>query len=170
VREHEAAIVAEIVQRLIGNYQIWDKRTQTMRVCRAGDIALLAPTGASLWRYERALEYRHVPVASQAGKGFFRRQEVQDLIALSRAIADRRDTLAFGALLRGPLVGLSEEEIADTIATLPAREDGLPPRLHLWIDRSLITHPILGRTLEVLQNLARKARTTTPYPRGGPGP
>ena len=163
VREHEAAIVAEIVQRLIGNYQIWDKQKQTMRICRAGDIALLAPTGASLWRYERALEYRHVPVASQAGKGFFRRQEVQDLIALSRAIADRRDTLAFGALLRGPLVGLSEEEIADAIAALPAREDGPPPRLHLWTDRSTITHPILGRTLEVLQNFARKTRTTTPY-------
>ena len=163
VREEEARIVAEIVQRLIGNYQIWDKRTQTMRVCRAGDIALLAPTGASLWRYERALEFRHVPVASQAGKGFFRRQEVQDLIALSRAIADRRDTLGFGALLRGPLVGLTEEEIADAIAALPAPEDGPPPRLHLWTDRSAITHPVLGRTLEVLQNLARKARRTTPY-------
>jgi ATP-dependent exoDNAse (exonuclease V) beta subunit len=161
VREHEAGIVAEIVQRLIGNYQIWDKQRQTMRVCRAGDIALLAPTGASLWRYERALEYRHVPVASQAGKGFFRRQEVQDLIAVARAVADRRDTLAFGALLRGPLVGLSEEEIADAIAALPARQDG--PRLHLWTDRTTITHPILSRTLEVLQNLARKARTTTPY-------
>jgi exodeoxyribonuclease-5 len=163
VREHEAAIVAEIVQRLIGHYEIWDKRTQTMRVCRAGDIALLAPTGASLWRYERALERRHVPVASQAGKGFYRRQEVQDLIALSRAIADRRDTLAFGALLRGPLVGLSEEEIADAIAALPAREGGPPPRLHLWTDRGSITNPILGHTLEVLQTLARKARTTTPY-------
>jgi len=112
VREEEARIVAEIVRRLIGNYQIWDKRSQTMRVCRAGDIALLAPTGASLWRYERALESHRVPVASQAGKGFFRRQEIQDLIALSRAIADRRDTLGFGALLRGPLVGLTEEEIA----------------------------------------------------------
>jgi exodeoxyribonuclease-5 len=163
VREHEAAIVAEIVQRLIGHYEIWDKRTQAMRVCRAGDIALLAPTGASLWRYERALEHRGVPVASQAGKGFFRRQEVQDLIALSRAVADRRDTLAFGALLRGPLVGLTEEEIADAIAALPVRQDGRSLQLHLWTDRSTIAHPILGRTLEVLQNLARKARTTTPY-------
>lgn len=134
-----------------------------MRVCRAGDIALLAPTGASLWRYERALESRHLPVASQAGKGFFRRQEVQDLIALSRAIADRRDTLGFGALLRGPLVGLTEEEIADAIAALPAPEGGPPPRLHLWTDRSAIAHPVLGRTLEVLQNLARKARRTTPH-------
>ena len=163
VREQEASIVAEIVQRLVGNYEIWDKRTQTVRVCRAGDIALLAPTGASLWRYERALEYRHVPVASQAGKGFFRRQEVQDLIALSRAIADRRDTLAFGALLRGPLVGLSEEEIADAIAALPPRKDGTPSQLHLWTDRRPINHPLLGYTLEVLQNLARKARATTPY-------
>jgi exodeoxyribonuclease-5 len=163
VREHEARLVAEIVHRLIGNYQIWDKHRQTMRVCRAGDIALLAPTGASLWRYERALEHRHVPVASQAGKGFFRRQEVQDLIALSRTIADRRDTLALGALLRGPLVGLTEEEIADVIAALPAREDGPLPRLHLWTDRTAITHPILNRAFEVLQSLARKARTTTPY-------
>jgi ATP-dependent exoDNAse (exonuclease V) beta subunit len=163
VREEEARIVAEIVQRLIGNYHIWDKQTQTMRVCRAGDIALLAPTGASLWRYERALEFRNVPVASQAGKGFFRRQEIQDLIAVCRAIADRRDTLGFGALIRGPLVGLTEEEIADVIAALPAPEGGPPARLHLWTDRSAIVHPILGRTLEVLQNLARKARRTTPY-------
>jgi exodeoxyribonuclease-5 len=87
----------------------------------------------------------------------------RNLIALARAVADRRDTLAFGALLRGPLVGLSEEEIADAIAALPARQDGSPRQLHLWTDRNTITHPILARTLEVLQNLARKARTTTPY-------
>jgi exodeoxyribonuclease-5 len=163
VRDEEARIVAEIVQRLIGNYQIWDKRTQTVRVCRAGDIALLAPTGTSLWRHERALDFRGVSVTSQAGKGFFRRQEVQDLIALSRAIADRRDTLGLGALLRGPLVGLTEEEIADVIAGFPTLEGTPPPRLHLWTDRNTITHPILSRTLEVLQNLARKARRTTPY-------
>jgi ATP-dependent exoDNAse (exonuclease V) beta subunit len=46
---------------------------------------------------------------------------------------------------------------------LPARQNGLPPQLHLWTDRSTITHPILGRALEVLQSLARKGRTTTPY-------
>jgi hypothetical protein len=47
-----------------------------------------------------------------------------------------------------------DEEVADLT------EDA---RLHLWTDRSAITHPVLGRTLEVLQNLARKARRTTPY-------
>jgi ATP-dependent exoDNAse (exonuclease V) beta subunit len=65
-----------------------------MRPCRAGDIALLAPTGTNLWIYERALEQREILIASQAGKSFYTRQEVQDMIAVARAIADRRDTLA----------------------------------------------------------------------------
>ena len=37
------------------------------------------------------------------------------------------------------------------------------PRLHLWTDCQVITNPVLKRALEVLQNLARKARQTTPY-------
>jgi hypothetical protein len=45
---------------LIGTYQVWDKRLKTMRACRAGDIALLAPTGTNLWIYERALERREI--------------------------------------------------------------------------------------------------------------
>jgi superfamily I DNA/RNA helicase len=139
------------------------KRAKAMRPCRAGDIALLAPTGTNLWIYEREIERRAIPIASQAGKSFFRRQEVQDLIAVARAIADRRDTLGFGALLRGPLVGLTEEEIADAIVALPVAPGGAPPRLHLWTDRDAVSHPVLNRTLEVLQNLARRARRTTPF-------
>ena len=87
-----------------------------------GDIALLAPTGTELWRYEETLERHGVPVATQAGKGLFRRQEVQDLIAITRVLADRRDTLALGALLRGPLVGLTEEELLDIVGPCRARE------------------------------------------------
>ncbi len=161
VRRQEATTVADIVKQLIGAYPVWDKGLQAFRTARAGDIALLAPTGTSLWIYERALETREIPIATQAGKGFFRRQEVQDLIAVARAIADRRDTLAFGALVRGSLVGLTEEEIADEIEAL--RSASGEQRLHLWTDPARINHPVLKQTLTILQNLARKVRHTTPY-------
>jgi ATP-dependent exoDNAse (exonuclease V) beta subunit len=162
-RREEARIVADLLERMIGAYPIWDKRKSEFRPCRAGDIALLAPTGTNLWIYEREIERRGLPIASQAGKSFYRRQEVQDLIAVARAVADRRDTLGFGALLRGPLVGLTEEEIADAVMALSAPSGGGIARLHLWTDRGHITHPVLDRVLEVLQNLARRARHTTPY-------
>jgi ATP-dependent exoDNAse (exonuclease V) beta subunit len=161
-RRIEAGIVAELVGRLIGAYPVYDKDLKDFRPARAGDIALLAPTGTSLWIYERELETRHIAIATQAGKGFFRRQEVQDLIAVARAIADRRDTLALGALLRGPIVGLTEEKIADEIDSLQTITGKIRP-LHLWTDIKQVRDPLLKQTLSVLQNLARKARHTTPY-------
>lgn len=162
VRREEASVVGDIVRRLIGAYPVWDTEEKQLRPARAGDIALLAPTGTSLWIYEQALERREIPIATQAGKGFFRRQEVQDLIAIARAIADHRDTLAFGALIRGPLVGLTEEQIADEIEGLQAGEE-YQTRLFLRTASERIGNAVLQHTLTVLQNLARKARRTTPY-------
>ena len=162
IRREEAVVVTDIVRCLIGAYPVWDKDEREFRPARAGDIALLAPTGTSLWIYEQALERCEIPIATQAGKGFFRRQEVQDLIAVTRAIADSRDTLALGALIRGPLVGLTEERIADEIEALQAQAQGAD-RLNLWTDPERIGSDVLRQTLTVLQNLARKARRNTPY-------
>ena len=164
-RDAEADAVAEICARLIGRKMIIDRRSGESRVCRPGDIALLAPTGSDLWRYEEALESRGIPVATQAGKGLFRRQEIQDLIALTRVLADRRDTLALGALLRGPLVGLTEEELLDIIWALPrSKEDADSlPKIDLGVDASGIEHPLARATIEKLQALCLRANSTTPH-------
>ena len=164
-RDAEADAVAELCARLIGSQPIIDRRSATQRLCQPGDIALLAPTGAELWRYEEALERRGIPVSTQAGKGLFRRQEVQDLIALTRVLADRRDTLALGALLRGPIVGLTEEQLLDIVWALPRTEEDPDriPRLDLGVDPTAIAHPLARETIEKLQALYRRANSTTPH-------
>lgn len=162
-RDAEAEAVANLCARLIGVRTVKDRSTGAPRPCRAGDIALLAPGSTDLWRYESALEDRGIAVASQAGKGFFVRQEVQDMVALTRTLADPRDTVGLGALLRGPLVGLSEEELLDVVWALP-REDGAPllPRLTLYTDTALVEHPLLREVLGTLQALRRLADATAP--------
>jgi ATP-dependent exoDNAse (exonuclease V) beta subunit len=164
-RDAEADAVAELCARLIGSHRIVDRRSRAERVCQPGDIALLAPTGAELWRYEEALERRGVPVATQAGKGLFRRQEVQDLIALTRVLADRRDALALGALLRGPLVGLTEEELLDIVWTLPRSEEEPDriPRLDLGVDPATVGNPLARETIEKLQAFYRRGNSRTPH-------
>ncbi|MBO1022875.1 UvrD-helicase domain-containing protein [Methylobacterium sp. SD274] len=160
----EAEAVAELCARLIGSHQVRDHKTGEARLCRPGDIALLAPTGNGLWRFEEALERRGVPVATQAGKGFFWRQEIQDLIALTRVLADPRDTLALGALLRGPLVGLTDEVLLDIVWALPRKdgEDG-PGRLTLWADLDHVGDPVAKDALARLQGLAMRGNATTPH-------
>lgn len=163
-RDAEADAVADLCARLIGSYQVLDRKAGVDRPCRPGDIALLAPTGADLWRYEEALERRGIPVATQAGKGLFRRQELQDLIALTRVLADRRDALALGALLRGPLVGLSEEELLDIVWALPRSQDEPDriPRLDLGTAPATIGHPLARDVIEKLLTLYRRRNSTTP--------
>ncbi len=160
-RDAEAEAVAAFCARVIGALPVRGK--DGPRPCQPDDIALLAPSGTELWRYERALEAAGIAVSTQAGKGFFRRQEVQDLIALTRTLADARDTLALGALLRGPLVGLTEEVLLDATDALPPWEDGRAGRLSLWTKLEDVSHVLLRETLAILQGLARGAGGTTPF-------
>lgn len=164
-RDCEAEAVAEMCSRLIGSQVIVDRKAGVRRPCRPGDIALLAPTGAELWRYEEALERRGIPVATQAGKGFYRRQEVQDLIAIVRVLADSRDNLALAALLRGPLVGLSEEQLLDIVWELPRtpnKPDKVPP-LTLRVNPQHVIDALARDIIETLQLLRRRVNSTTPH-------
>jgi len=161
-RDQEAEVVADLCARLIHSELIVDRKTSEARACRPGDIALLAPTGSDLWRYEEALESRGIAVATQAGKGLYRRQEIQDLIAVTRVLADHRDTLALGALLRGPLVGLTEEELLDIIWALPRKDESLP-RLDLGVPPEALINPLARGIIERLKALRRQANSTTPH-------
>lgn len=161
-RDSEAKAVAEMCARLIGSHQIESKR-DGVRLCMPDDIALLAPTGTELWRYENELENLGIAVSSQAGKGMFRQQEVQDLIALTRTLADPRDSLALGALLRGPLVGLTEQDLLDETMRLPDPEgDGLA-FIEAGSDPALFTSPVLREVMTMLGALRDRALLTSPH-------
>ncbi len=165
IRDSEADAIAQMCARLIGHYQICDHKNREMRDCRAGDIALLAPSGNDLWRYESALEKLGIPVATQAGKGLYQRQEIQDLIALTRVLADGRDGVALGALLRGPLIGLTEEELLDIVWGLPRseRDPETLATLNLYIDPAEIKNPYAKDVFERLKSLRKRANSVTPH-------
>jgi len=161
-RDEEARKVAEICARLIGNVEL-KLNEGTRRRLAPGDIALLAPVSTDLWRYERALEEAGLPFASQAGKNLFRRQEAQDLVALVRTLADPRDTFALGALLRGPLVGLTEQELLSITERLPAPAAGAEfAPLSLRIDPASLEHEVAREVLITLRDLRLRIRSTTP--------
>ncbi|WP_032908029.1 UvrD-helicase domain-containing protein [Mesorhizobium sp. LNHC252B00] len=159
-REAEAERVADICTALIGNVPI-QRADKTCTPLQAGDIALLSPGHTELWRYERALEQRGLAVSSQAGQTLMRRQETQDILALLRVLADSSDTLAFGALMRGPLVGLSDQELLDITATLAAREEG-QSFFTVRTDPELVQHVVARHILIELQQLRRRASIVTP--------
>jgi exodeoxyribonuclease-5/CRISPR-associated exonuclease Cas4 len=159
-RDAEAEAVADICARLVGALTIV-AANGIQRLLRASDIALLAPTHTDLWRYERALERRQIAVASQAGNALFRRQELQDVLVLVRALSDPSDTLAFGAFMRGPVVGLSDEELLDITAALEPDADRRR-RFQLQTPLSAVSHSLAREMLNKLKILHRLSAEYTP--------
>jgi ATP-dependent exoDNAse (exonuclease V) beta subunit len=162
-REAEAKIIARVCRRLVGTVSIARDEGQVSPLV-PGDIALLAPTNSELWRYERALESQRLSVASQAGKTLMLRQETQDILALLRTLADPFDTLSFGALMRGPLVGLTDEQLLDIAEGVEAtREPGATgAAFTVNTPLELIVSPFAKRVVGHLQDLRRRAMVTTP--------
>ncbi|MBN1994045.1 MAG: UvrD-helicase domain-containing protein [Anaerolineae bacterium] len=72
------------------------------------DVALLFRASTAFGVYEDALEQVGIPFVTIAGRGFYNRPEVRDLLNALAAIADPTDDLALAGLLRSPAIGLSD--------------------------------------------------------------
>ena len=111
---HAAAdrVAAEVAGLVDGQTTIRDRATSMRRPARPADIAILFRSRDSHREYEKALERRGVPTYVYKGLGFFDADEVQDLVALLRYLADPHSNVRAAALLRSRIVRLSDAGVA----------------------------------------------------------
>ena len=91
----------------------------TQRLCQLhetegfawGDMALLFRSSTAFPVYENALEAASIPFITIAGRGFYDRPEIRDLLNILAAIADPTDDLALVGLLRSPAFAIPDTEI-----------------------------------------------------------
>ncbi|HEY5730411.1 MAG TPA: UvrD-helicase domain-containing protein [Anaerolineales bacterium] len=76
-----------------------------------GDMALLFRSSTAFETYEIALEKADIPFVTVAGRGFYDRPEIRDLLNILAAIADPTNDLALVGLLRSPAFAISDADI-----------------------------------------------------------
>ncbi len=76
-----------------------------------GHMALLFRSSTAFGVYEDAFEQAGIPFVTIAGRGFYGRPEVRDLLNALAAVADPADDLAVAGFLRSPAIGLSDAEL-----------------------------------------------------------
>ncbi|MFI5038258.1 MAG: UvrD-helicase domain-containing protein, partial [Solirubrobacterales bacterium] len=111
-REAEARMLAERVAELVGSGR-----------AQPGDVAVLLRAVGDLDSYERALQDCGLKTIAAVG-GFWGRQQVGDLLAYLRALANPLDELALYATLASPLVGLSSDGLVLLARAARARGNG----------------------------------------------
>ncbi len=76
-----------------------------------GRAALLFRASTAFSDYENALESSGIPYVTVAGRGFYERPEIRDVLNCMRALADPADDLALAGFLRSPPIGLSDAAV-----------------------------------------------------------
>lgn len=112
-RPHAAgALVERLIElRDAGQIHTWD------------DVALLFRASTGFRYYEDALEARGIPYVTVAGRGFYDRPEIRDILNILRALAEPWNDLALAGLLRSPAFGLTDA----ALYLLRLGEDGFRP-------------------------------------------
>ena len=100
------ALVGRLIELVEGGAQVEDGGE--LRALGYGDVAILCRASTAFGAYEDALERASVPFLTVAGRGFYGRAEIRDLLNALQSLADLTDDLALAGLLRSPVLGLSD--------------------------------------------------------------
>jgi len=109
----ESRCIASFIQMLVNDekWQVWDDSDRSFRPVMFRDIAILIRTYTPLNSLEEALRSYEVGYRVVGGKYFYRRQEVQQLLAVLQSIDNPNDKVAMVAALRSPFFGVSDEDL-----------------------------------------------------------
>ncbi|MCL4299574.1 MAG: UvrD-helicase domain-containing protein [Anaerolineae bacterium] len=118
------AVVGRLVE-LVENDQVEVGVGPKARPLTYGDITILCRASTSFGPYEDALEAAGVPFLTVAGRGFYNRPEIRDLLNALQALADPSDDLALAGLLRSPALALSDAALYRLRRSCPTPETSL---------------------------------------------
>jgi ATP-dependent helicase/nuclease subunit A len=126
--EECAAAVAAEIARVLREETVRDKQTGIARPATPGDIGILFRSRTSHREFEAALEAAGIPTYVYKGLGFFDADEIKDLSALIRFLANPSSELRAAAFLRSRFVRVSDEALAALAPGLAAAlTDPIPP-------------------------------------------
>ena len=109
----EAKIVAEEIKHLMKTQQVTDKAAGTLRAARYSDIVILLRS-LSGWADSlvEVLNGNGIPAHTVSSTGYFSTVEVQTVLSMLRLLDNPRQDIPMAAVLRSPMAGLTDEELA----------------------------------------------------------
>jgi len=84
------------------------KLKQTGEIKNWDQVTLLFRASTGFPEYENAFEEANIPFVTVAGRGFYDRPEIRDVLNILYALSDPSDDLAMAGLLRSPAFGLPD--------------------------------------------------------------
>ncbi len=152
----EPEMIARRILEIVtsGESLVWEPETkgaeETPRPPRFSDIALLCRKRSHFPALESAFRKYGIPFLTHGSIGFYKTQEVYDVVGYLRVLLNSRDDVALLGVLRSPFFSVSDAELY-RMAQLPEvrEENSLWARAERWA-RDPRSHEALRRAVETI--------------------
>ncbi len=112
-QEGQIALVAKKIKELYDQkFAIYDRGSGQMRPITYGDIAILSETRTNHLLLSEELKRLGIPFYVQKSQNYFQTTELRIMLALLALIDNPYQDIELAAVLRSPIVGLKENELA----------------------------------------------------------
>lgn len=145
-RELEARMAAGRIRELVSRdkgLMVWDKAKGIYRRARLGDIVILLRSMAG-WSevFVNVLMNEGIPASAQTRTGYFNTVEVETVLSLLSVVDNPMQDIPLAAVMRSPIVGMNDEEMAWMMArykrnSKKGQDRGIYAAWMMWVDENL---------------------------------
>lgn len=142
-KELEARLIAGRIRQLVSEGQgmlVWDKSRGAYRRARYGDMVILlrSMTGWSEV-FVNVLMNEGIPAFAQTKTGYFNTVEVETVLSLLSVVDNPMQDIPLAAVMRSPIVGMDDEEMAWMMAAYKrnskkGQDRGVYAAWRLWLE------------------------------------
>jgi len=131
-RQWEAYEIGNRLNQMVAEgWPVQDKDSGQPRPMNYGDMALLFRSMTHVALYENVFKVLQIPYVTLAGRGFYDRQEIWDVLNVLRVLVNPADELALASALRSPLFAFSDDLLLLLRMWCPEADDAAVPA-SLW--------------------------------------
>lgn len=163
-KELEAKVIADRIKELVNTETgmvVYDKETDDYRPARYSDIVILVRSISGIGEIiNDELMKSGIPGSIASKSGYFKTLEISTIISYLKIIDNPMQDIPMAAVLKSPMVGISDEELAG-IRAYGDKEDSLYENVLEYIEEN--EDERLDRFLELLEELRFKVTYMSIY-------
>ncbi|MDO4670120.1 MAG: helicase-exonuclease AddAB subunit AddA [Aerococcus sp.] len=158
----EAWVVAKRIQTLIDDaFPIYDRALKTTRPLTYRDIAILGNTRGHYLELEKVFNQVGIPIEQDRRENFFNRTEIMTMVAILKLVDNPKQDIPLAAVLRSPLIAMSEPELAEIRAAHPKDRYEVAVKDYAVSGKNEQIKQKLNRLMTWLTQWRQKSKTAT---------
>lgn len=116
----EAMLIAGKIKEMVQNkFSVYDKELQQYRPIQYRDIVILSRAMTSATDMEEAMKMQDIPFYANSNTGYFEATEIATMLAVLKIIDNPYQDIPLAAVLRSPILGISEEILGQIRSAKP---------------------------------------------------